>query len=83
MHYRLQPSSPDTILKEGYLSSSSCCILMTDLNYILLLARNALLCSMKRLEIPSVKYQLLIKFGLKGLLKVYENLLDLVNSCIA
>ena len=56
---------------------------MTDLNYILLLARNALLCSMKRLEIPSVKYQLLIKFGLKGLLKVYENLLDLVNSCIA
>lgn len=37
----------------------------------------------KRLEIPSVKYQLLIKFGLKGLLKVYENLLDLVNSSIA
>ncbi|XP_057581948.1 liprin-alpha-1 isoform X5 [Hippopotamus amphibius kiboko] len=46
-------------------------------------ARNALLCSVKRLKISGVKCQLLIKFGLEGLLEHYETLLGPVNSSIA
>lgn len=57
-------SSTTIILKQADLISSNC-VLMTDLT-LLFLARNALFCSVNRLKVPGVKYELLIKFGLKG-----------------
>lgn len=68
-------SSTTIILKQADLISSNC-VLMTDLT-LLFLARNALFCSVNRLKVPGVKYELLIKFGLKGPSELWASLVAL------